>query len=433
MPSPASDILFNVYASPTGDASGIATSIDIYCDCLFGRLQECCSAIGRMSIRDDLPECVLQIPSYLGMLDRNDQRKLIYDPRFGILLLRLEQQLASDIANVNFPVSLQLCVGGLLFFLLPSISNEFLGQDISFAVYFAAEECISPFGVTWYISPKKNGPMRVLVRVSEQQVLLQTDKGHELARIPFTDLEPHSVGKNLFITASWGNLQLKQFSEFSGFEISSLTSLPEVLGGCKPSNWLNVPYTPELGNRLNETVNFLRHVWIEGYEDVRQFCRIIVPLETPSQTPGSVASATIPGIVGATFSTPDPLLCAELLVHEVSHIKLDLLLRRTTLFFNDGPALYRHPWRSDRRPIMGVMFAAHAFVAVLQLYARALHCGLGTRSKKVYSLLYTQVAESLNELERHAEYTSDGRRFMDILLTSFRATKLSSAVSLDVV
>jgi HEXXH motif-containing protein len=71
-------------------------------------------------------------------------------------------------------------------------------------------------------------------------------------------------------------------------------------------------------------------------------------------------------------SAENPLGLADLLVHELSHIRLNLLLEFDPLFRDREPER-RHasPWRPDPRPLLGLVLGAHAFLNICHYYRRA--------------------------------------------------------------
>jgi HEXXH motif-containing protein len=95
-----------------------------------------------------------------------------------------------------------------------------------------------------------------------------------------------------------------------------------------------------------------------GVEEIVEW---VVPIE--SETMFSTSHSSLPGVVFVRTRRGSPLWNAELLLHEAAHNWLFLVMRLDELVLATGN-LYRSPWRSDRRPLRGILFGAHAFLLV---------------------------------------------------------------------
>lgn len=165
----------------------------------------------------------------------------------------------------------------------------------------------------------------------------------------------------------------------------------------------------------------LNAVWPEACQEVTHLCRLLVPVDRWSTrvnaTHGSLLFAQM-----LTVNIGEPLDHAEDLLHEAMHTKLWCLSELTPLLENDGPCLYRHPWRSDLRPLRGVLAGTHAFLAVLELYRRALASGFSdqARTRQRYSQLREEVAMALRVLETEAIPTQNGQALIAALRQGYQ-------------
>ncbi len=73
---------------------------------------------------------------------------------------------------------------------------------------------------------------------------------------------------------------------------------------------------------------------------------------------GAVALA-LPDDVGAL---------SELLVHEMQHVKLTALCDLFDMFVRGDGSLFSVPWRTDRRPIEGLLHGTYAYLAIAELW-----------------------------------------------------------------
>lgn len=82
-------------------------------------------------------------------------------------------------------------------------------------------------------------------------------------------------------------------------------------------------------------------------------------------------SVTLERLHGAFItSILDAVQVAEALCHEGSHTRLALLLMVDPLLENGPEAVHPSPWRSDPRPLRGLLNGIHAFVNVCVYYQR---------------------------------------------------------------
>jgi hypothetical protein len=119
----------------------------------------------------------------------------------------------------------------------------------------------------------------------------------------------------------------------------------------------------------------------------------------------------------------DPFKHAEDLVHELQHERFNLLADVATLpCWNDRRQIYVSPYRSDPRPLRGVLLGIHAFVAVNELRLRAAARGVAS-DKLAERLLNTHLLNlfAFRTLHDHERFEGDHRRlFADLAGTLVR-------------
>lgn len=103
---------------------------------------------------------------------------------------------------------------------------------------------------------------------------------------------------------------------------------------------------------------------------VEEYVRILVPLEDEKE--GFSSSASFNVLPGAIYlSSHSRLMLAETLVHEADHQWLYTVTRFESLWEvpdHDQSLFYRSPWRSDPRPVDGLLRGASAFVRVASMW-----------------------------------------------------------------
>ncbi|HEY1928301.1 MAG TPA: HEXXH motif-containing putative peptide modification protein [Caulobacteraceae bacterium] len=205
-------------------------------------------------------------------------------------------------------------------------------------------------------------------------------------------------------------------------EFPSLDRVPGVLGGVDRSNWIGLPPGPQTIAALAAGLEAMGTVWPAALADVRLFCRGIVPLSRlDTENACSVSSPDTPFFIGTTVHPGNSLLQAELILHETSHLKLDILSREVDLICDDGPNSFHHPWRPDLRPLSGVLYGVHAFVAIVGLYRAALNSSWpGPDIRAALIRHETDVDMGLDVLKDNAHrLTTQGQKLLQLLLDAY--------------
>ncbi|MGC9537789.1 HEXXH motif domain-containing protein [Streptomyces sp. UG1] len=154
--------------------------------------------------------------------------------------------------------------------------------------------------------------------------------------------------------------------------------------------------------------------------------RALVPRSFQTLRGGQVASASSLDAYGAiTLSLPyDEVQTAAVLVHEMRHQQLNALLSLVALVrvADDGPAgagerrLYYAPWRSDPRPVHGLLHGVFAFAGVARFWRVHRRQVTGTEAQRAsfeFAVLREQLREAVDALATAEDLTEAGRLFVD--------------------
>jgi HEXXH motif-containing protein len=146
--------------------------------------------------------------------------------------------------------------------------------------------------------------------------------------------------------------------------------------------------------------------------------RCITPIR--SLGPDTHLSATFreaPGLMALSW-TPDTAIMMEAMVHEYHHNKLNTLLVLDPLI--TGPtdkAIFYSPWRTDPRPLLGILHGAFVFHAVLEFWCRFFQAEIPLlREERVRQRMYLilgQIRQALNTLSSEAEFSSFGSALVE--------------------
>ncbi|MFI5914874.1 FxsB family cyclophane-forming radical SAM/SPASM peptide maturase [Dactylosporangium sp. NPDC051541] len=159
--------------------------------------------------------------------------------------------------------------------------------------------------------------------------------------------------------------------------------------------------------RLDGALRWLQDEAPEYLPGIRGTLRAVVPL--PAEPGAGLRSAAARRAFGAVALSPadDPATLAELLVHEVQHLKLYIALDICSLIDRDDRRLVPVPWLRDPRPVEAALQGAYAFAAVGDLRRRRAEPGAAHQARQYQA----NAAGVLDLLLDGPGLTADGARF----------------------
>jgi uncharacterized protein len=146
---------------------------------------------------------------------------------------------------------------------------------------------------------------------------------------------------------------------------------------------------------------------------------VIVPRSRPS---AGAVSSTSPETFGAIAMSlpPDPVSCAETLVHEMQHLKLAALLDIVALTQPDDGRRYYAPWRDDPRPLDGLLQGTYAYLGVTGFWRRQHQLGGHWQAGAKYARRRAAVALAVGVLRSSGRLTSAGMDFVNGMADTLR-------------
>jgi HEXXH motif-containing protein len=149
-----------------------------------------------------------------------------------------------------------------------------------------------------------------------------------------------------------------------------------------------------------------------GYAaELAQVGPVIVPV---SRSRGLVASTSSSSFGAIVLSAAESVsILAETLVHELQHSKLNAVLDLVRLEDDASPLCYA-PWRSDPRPLSGLLHGIYAFTSVVEFWRVQRHDDPGDR-RADFKFLYhrEQVREAVEAVAVMPELTEFGSRLVE--------------------
>jgi uncharacterized protein len=195
--------------------------------------------------------------------------------------------------------------------------------------------------------------------VSGQTAVVRSAKGHaevgpvEVPESPHQDV-PGWLGLRLIRAGSFSIL----VDDLDPFRIPDVPDLAP--RGSSAWEWETV---------IGQAWPLLERVHPVAAAEIAAAVSVIVPRTAPAVGVVSTSSPKAFGAVAMSFP-PDPVTCAETLVHEMQHLKLSALIDLVTLTEPDDDRRYYAPWRDDPRPLGGLLQGAYAYLGVSGFWER---------------------------------------------------------------
>jgi uncharacterized protein len=134
------------------------------------------------------------------------------------------------------------------------------------------------------------------------------------------------------------------------------------------------------------------------------------------------------GAVGMSLPS-DALTAAVTLAHEVQHAKLTALLDQVTMTRHDDGRRFYAPWRSDPRPVSGLLQGAYAYLGVSGFWRRQRHVETGNRAILAHAEFarWCKAAEGVaRTLRESGALTREGNTFVAGMLTTLQSWNAES-------
>jgi len=135
----------------------------------------------------------------------------------------------------------------------------------------------------------------------------------------------------------------------------------------------------------------------------------------------ALKAATSASVYGAIYLRLPPsgenvsAYFADHIIHETSHLQLDILLAFDKIILNDSEERFKAPIRIDPRPMFGIFHATFVLSRMVRLFQRIMK---DTPSKEVaerLDLFRRQFDEGWDTIEKHAVLTPNGSLVKDSL------------------
>lgn len=196
--------------------------------------------------------------------------------------------------------------------------------------------------------------------------------------------------------------------EVRGFQV--LNDVPEVAAITAHMELCQRQDLPASMNALASGLSFLKAVWPAAYFACVRQIKGIVLLQERDYTRSHSPLALL-GVIGLTAG--DEVSAGDLLVHESSHVRLELMRQFDPLWEDREPdKRHESPWREDARPLWGLILGVHAFLNVAQYYKRvAKYLGGDEHAEMIFERQKAKVTTAWERAKEFIRPTPLGEHF----------------------
>ncbi|MEJ3748663.1 HEXXH motif domain-containing protein [Actinomycetes bacterium KLBMP 9797] len=150
----------------------------------------------------------------------------------------------------------------------------------------------------------------------------------------------------------------------------------------------------------------------ERAAEVRAGLRTLIPLRMDGQSARSATIRHAFGVFGLT-RPPSAAEFAVTIVHEFQHSKLSAMLDLVPMSEPGDESRYFAPWRTDPRPLAGLLQGVYAFVGVADTWRALRHVdGLAAEAEREFATARLQVHTGLSSIEGADALTPAGRALL---------------------
>ncbi|WP_437755181.1 aKG-HExxH-type peptide beta-hydroxylase [Sorangium sp. So ce1389] len=374
----------------------------------------------RLARRGAAPAAVARVRglvSWLVSAPAAGARGVAEEPIFMAWATRLERQVDDLEAGVRGSAgALERHADHLPLLFLRSLEKIGEGSSEEIACALPGGRGVAPLGLGWQLQSRRGDLPASLRRTGGGVEILHA--GEVLCAVPEGELRPGARGGAVTVVDPYRVAVVPRFfARERRIEILPIDGYPELGERRLPEERPSTLPASEVENALGRSLDAIAAVWPDALRDVDAFFRGVLPMWMPDERWNSASTGELPFVLQLTVrETGWPLLLAESILHEASHVKLDMARLMTPLLSNGDEKIYRHPWRPDLRPMSGVLLGAHAFLAVMKLYEHALEMAADERVEREYRLRRGEVGVALKMLNDHAQFTPAGQAIYDAMV-----------------
>ncbi len=162
---------------------------------------------------------------------------------------------------------------------------------------------------------------------------------------------------------------------------------------------------------LHRTFLFLQQCWPEMYAEMTRYVHLLVPFT--SQTRDAFTNISWGGAIFLRAQFDPQWYTLERLVHETSHLFLNLLMSLEPIHQHDWNDMVPSPFRPGLRPITGLYHGAFVFTRVAMVMDRAYRLTGDQEYSQRIPVIIDQVKQARETLRQYVRLTPLGKNVLD--------------------
>jgi hypothetical protein len=234
------------------------------------------------------------------------------------------------------------------------------------------------------------------------------DTLHGLSILPESDIYDSGFKCTSILTESWETDFVNKIrSEHIPSENSDVTIIRPIIN----------PGLSELQKSMFDITNQIKSVDFEFYQEINSY---VTRLKLFNGV--GLSASTSASVFGAIYlRTPDKsenveTYFAEHIVHETSHLNLEVLHAFDKIVLNEETEKFKSPIRIDPRPMLGIFHATFVLSRMVRLFKRLSQQSKEKDYPQKFNLFRKQFEEGLNTVEKNAVLTDNGKLILNSLL-----------------
>lgn len=212
--------------------------------------------------------------------------------------------------------------------------------------------------------------------------------------------------------------RLRTQPEMAGIPV--LNCAPEVMGLLECLEPMEPIEAAGALTAVQAGVDLLAEVWPEAHAGLRRHLGGVVLLRSRAY---ARSHSPRPLAAGIALTPGQPAFTADLLCHELAHVRMHMLEEVDPLAETEAGAGFRSPWRDDIRPLRGLVLGVHAFLNVCGWWSRLARARpeLASYALEIHGRQAGNVKAAWADVAAHAQPTPLGR----LVLNEFEAEVMS--------